>query len=482
MTVHEGIGIRITDKNTIIKEITTYLDLEAYQSIKLAMKKRTDQDITKYNFLDDKELLKKLSESDNENELLKIRNAVHSEIECTYITGAYKMLSPFNEFLDRLNTGVGDLIYLETLITLVDQSNTSWQKVMRTLQIVDMDPSYVLWQVLIFSNTAKEVVSKTYSGMNKTTEDDDVLLRVIKVFRQIVNSLHTEMLSCNKEELGFYETENDTTPYPKDMRKSLNCPSMDSFFQKLCKEYHKYLMLLDKLLYKNHLGNLKYTGYENFDPMNWLLTAPKLEKKLEHGSTYLHFTFTDDDKKMNNVNSISNDDWALNYSKLYFDSVYKVLNPFRQLSLQLMAQTSNICQNHWKIIQFEVLENEILFTNILGYCNDIKSKIGKIIEQVMMNDDKLQPLYENWKKTFDAKFEYEVTYDNAFQDIYPYEVSVQSGSEFNFGKLYVALFKNIDKQISSYKTDLFDIENVDAGVINMFKRSVFKELSKNDEK
>lgn len=119
MTVHEGIGIRITDKNTIIKEITTYLDLEAYQSIKLAMKKRTDQDITKYNFLDDKELLKKLSESDNENELLKIRNAVHSEIECTYITGAYKMLSPFNEFLDRSNARRRTFIYIHLSIIVL---------------------------------------------------------------------------------------------------------------------------------------------------------------------------------------------------------------------------------------------------------------------------------------------------------------------------------------------------------------------------
>ncbi|KAE9540046.1 hypothetical protein AGLY_005298 [Aphis glycines] len=76
----------------------------------------------------------------------------------------------------------------------------------------EKNPSYVLWKVLIFSNTANEVLSKTYPRMNKTTEEDVIY------------------------------------------------------------------------------NNLPYTGYEHFEPKNWLITKPNLEEKLLQSSKCLHFT------------------------------------------------------------------------------------------------------------------------------------------------------------------------------------------------
>lgn len=62
---------------------------------------------------------------------------------------------------------------------------------MRTLKFFNISPSYVLWKVLIFSNTANEVLSKTYPGMNKTTEEDVIVQRIINNFLQIIQPLYT---------------------------------------------------------------------------------------------------------------------------------------------------------------------------------------------------------------------------------------------------------------------------------------------------
>jgi len=66
------------------------------------------------------------------------------------------------------------------------------------LKCLNISPSYVLWKVLIFSKTANEVLSKTYPGMNKSTEEDVIVQRIVNNFFQIIQSLYTEMKVFNK--------------------------------------------------------------------------------------------------------------------------------------------------------------------------------------------------------------------------------------------------------------------------------------------
>lgn len=411
------------EKSVIVKDIMKFTKAEAHVMIDRWMNKVLEtKSLTPYDFSIEKNYKEALEKTET-NVLMEIRNIQNNFINCSYAQIAYVMIKHLQRAFDQLNELTSEekkSALLPFIGQLVEKSKILWRKAICAVNSVGIKLERWFWMILIYTNTASQVTTKTYPGMTKTMPDETLIKRVTRVqelIREILKQAATNCKQLPSETVWDLVVVDDGFPYTSEIRNSQNtykCPMQID--KTICDAHIQYVRWFEKFLYRNNVrGVLTYNGFEKFNPEKWLITSPILEKMLVRDvSLNIDWQNVETDIEYY-VKCISNDDWLVYYPNIYFDTVSNVMIAVQQATEQVIKQNWINCQQYWRKIENDPETYSNKLTTYSDNCTGIRRSIELIIENMAIQHDKaLNKLNQilATKFTMNVDFDIAIDYSN----------------------------------------------------------------------
>jgi len=389
------------EKDMIVDDIIKFNKAEAHVMIGDSTNEVLEtKNMDGYDFNNIENSKNKLKNTDI-NVLKYIRTVQNRFIYCTYAHIAFQMLEQlqgaYNQ-LDELSDTDKKIELLPFIGQLVETSNILWRKAISAVYSTGIKLDQWFWQILIYTNTTSQVTKKKFPGMSETIPNEILIKRVVHVQTLLREWLQQASQNCKqlKSEVPWnLVVKHDHFPnYPQSILDN-NDQHIKTCSEKIksevCDSHFKYVKWFEKFLFRNNFQNiLTYEKYEMFNPEKWLITSPILEKMFfNKDSTNISWKNIKTDLDFY-VNCTSNDDWALNYPNIYFDTVSDLLIAVQQATIQEIRRNWIICQKYW----ISMIENDkaLCPKKITAYsnnCSIIKKPVELIIEKMAIENNEV---------------------------------------------------------------------------------------------
>lgn len=472
-------------KDKLIDDIFHLKEADAYTRIDESLNKLLS---TNYNFREEqmRETTKMNLKREPINKLRLAKDRALKCIHCTFAFAAKYMVEKFKKFVDQINRMTLENNDKDSLLVrfgyVASASAKVWRKAISALISIDVEPGQWLWRMLIFTNTLPKVTRKSYPGM--TRRDEDVFKRISLVLAPLLSNLKHFTNDCPLENEQVWDLKmpnDDKTDYGKNIFKAyyLECPRSEHAnddLQQLC-DHYEYVENFDKLLYRNRMKKqFSYDKYERFDPDKWLVTYGSLKKTLVGGEMSNSDLEDIENKLTVNVKPISNQDWVLQYSSKYFETISDMSEKVLRITLQHLNRTFILCKYYWEPNKIVIGHQKLPF-DFKNECTGIQAPIGMIMKKFNLDENEiLQTLYKlSTRKIFTSNVEYQLIIKYIIVDFDKDIVKIKSDGT-NGNPSILEITKSYMKEFKTYSDGLPDIYNEE---FILFKKSFYKPSTSN---
>lgn len=445
------------EKDELVDDILHYVDADAYTFMDQSLNKVFD---TQYDF---NNILNRGTTKDHLKqktviELRKIKGRALECIHCTIAFAAEYMIAQFTLFVQHMVSNPSTKNEnLQPFGYVASSSKIVWRKAISATISIHIEPGHWLWQMLIFTNTISDVVNKKYPGM---TDVEDVFGRIMGVLQNLLKTLKSVGDDCIRENESVWNLkmpDDDSTKYDKNLFKAKDflCPGSNSAAEQmntLC-DHFEYVENFDKFLYRNKMKHVfSYDKHDNFDPYKWLVTYPSLKRAFVDGITNSNL------KSLENnldtfVKPISNDDWVLQYSSKYFETVRNMSEVVLQTTLQLLIRNFVLCEKYWKSIPIFIGDSKEHF-DFKNECTDNQASIEMIMKKFNLDKNEiLQTLHEVSGRIFTSDVEYLLVVNFIDAEFNSDVLLTESGSTSSDPST-IQIVKSYKEQLKTYSDEL----------------------------